>query len=82
MWWNSSAPEWADYKGADKLAVRQRVRRIVLTLVLIVGAALGGKKAWDAGLVHSLGARILAFAASIAATGSAAKDRVIGLIGK
>jgi hypothetical protein len=80
MWWQSAWPIWADYKGAEKLATRQRIRKIVFTLAIIVGAALGGKKVWERRLFQQLGARAVGLAATVAATGAVLKDRAVALL--
>lgn len=43
IWWQNRYPEWADYNGAEGLAVRQQARRwtkraIVLALLVIVAS--------------------------------------------
>jgi hypothetical protein len=73
MWWNSAWPVWADYKGAEKLAVRQRIRTILFTLVLIGASALAGTKLWKAQVLQKLVLHALQLGGGI-------KSRVLQLV--
>lgn len=41
QWWDNAWPVWKDFIGAEKLARRQAIKKIIALLVLIVGASLG-----------------------------------------
>lgn len=54
MWWQNAWPVWADYKGAEKLAVRQRLRKAVLTVALLISFVWGGQQLYRRGVVELL----------------------------
>ncbi|BEI94734.1 uncharacterized protein CcaverHIS019_0703150 [Cutaneotrichosporon cavernicola] len=54
QWWDNAWPVWADYTGGEKLARRQKIRKILFALLLLVGGTVGGAKLWAAGAPQSL----------------------------
>ena len=70
------------YKGAERLAVRQRIKTIAFTVLVLLGAAWGGKRAWDRRVFQRLGGSAVHLLNAVADAGVAAKDRVLALVPK
>lgn len=79
MWWLNAWPVWKDYKGAEKLAIKQRIRKIVYTLVIVISLSWGGKRAWERGAIAATAVRAQHLAASLVVMGHAVKDRLLAM---
>jgi hypothetical protein len=78
MWWQNLWPVWADYKGAERLAVRQRLRKFVFVLSLVAGALFTGKYMVDHQVLKRLNSEVTKLITHAVGLGQTLKTNLVG----